>query len=110
MIVGPKKSLYKENILRFNTNEFKKKYKVEVVFEETIYDRTRIVYEVSVENLEVIASGNYLCYFPRMFRQENRLMMSSNIISYYLSQAEFIRRYKAIFSFMCQAASGICMT
>ena len=62
MIVGPKKSLYKENILRFNTNEFKKKYKVEVVFEETIYDRTRVVYEVSVENLEVIASGNYLCY------------------------------------------------
>lgn len=62
MRIGQKNILYKENILRFDSKEFKKNYKVEVVFEETIYDRTRIVYEVSVENLEVDSSGSFLCY------------------------------------------------
>lgn len=62
MNIGQKNHLPKENFLRFNTTNFKKKYKVEVIFEETVYNRNRIVYDASVENLEVDSSGNFLCY------------------------------------------------
>jgi len=57
------KTLEKENFLHFDVVNFRKKYKVEIIIEESDEDRTRITYEVSVENLEALPSGNYLCYF-----------------------------------------------
>lgn len=57
------KTLEKENFLHFDVVNFRKKYKIEIIIEENPEDRTRLSYEVSVENLEILPSGNYLCYF-----------------------------------------------
>lgn len=57
------KTLEKENFLRFDVVNFRKKYKVEIIIEESNEEKTRISYEASVENLEVLPSGSYLCYF-----------------------------------------------
>lgn len=57
------KILEKENLLHFDVVNFRKKYKVEIIIEENPEERTWLSYEVSVENLEILPSGNYLCYF-----------------------------------------------
>lgn len=54
--------LQKENSLHFDVANFKKAYTVEVIIEEHINDRNRITYQVWVENIEVLPSGNYLSY------------------------------------------------
>lgn len=56
------KILEKENFLHFDVANFNKAYTVEVIIEEHVNDRTRITYEVWVENIEVLPSGNYLSY------------------------------------------------
>ena len=57
------KILEKENLLHFDVVNFRKKYRVEIIIEENPEERTWLSYEVSVENLEILPSGNYLCYF-----------------------------------------------